>query len=75
MVVAQTLAVAKQQYDRVRQLLGELGLPEAADKSQAPSQTITWLGITISSIDMSLSIPEAKITAALEAGRACRGQR
>ena len=74
-VVAPSRDIAQRQYDRVLRLLGELGLPEAEGKSQPPSNNITWLGINICSTDMSLSIPDDKLAAALEAARSCRGRK
>ena len=45
-----------------RQLLKDLGLPEAVKKAQAPANVVTWLGITIDANDLALSIPDRKIT-------------
>ena len=35
-------------YKRAQQLLEELGLPEAKDKTQKPANRVRWLGIDIS---------------------------
>ena len=57
-IVAQDGATANRQYQRVVQLLSELGLPEAEGKSQPPSPLVTWLGIDIDAANMVLSIPQ-----------------
>ena len=68
-VVAPSLKDAQAHYDRVRGLLQELGLPEAPDKAQPPSQCVRWLGINIDAKAMSLSIPQEKVEEALAAVR------
>ena len=60
-VVAETKEEAGAQYQRVKALFKELGLPEAEDKVQVPSTNVRWLGIEICSVSMSLSIPEDKL--------------
>ena len=72
-VATPTHEVACQHYNTVRSLLRELGLPQACNKAQTPSTKITWLGIDICSQTMTLSIPQEKLTAALEVAKACRG--
>lgn len=44
-----------------RNLLSDLGLPEAADKAQSPSKRVRWLGIDIDCANMTLSLPLDKI--------------
>lgn len=60
-----TLSPDKQSAERdfciVREVLQELGLPEAPDKCQPPDTSVTWLGVDIDSINMSISIPESKL--------------
>ena len=46
-VVAPSRDIAITQYDVIRGLFAELGLLEVKEKSQPPSQVITWLGVTI----------------------------
>ena len=53
-------------YKRAQQLLGEMGLPEAKDKTQEPANRVRWLGIDISAEDMSLSIPADKLKEVLK---------
>ena len=65
-VVAPDLNTASTQYDRVRGLLAELGLPEAVDKAQPPAKSVRWLGIQVNASEMTLSIPYDKVEAALE---------
>ena len=74
-VVAPDPATAHLQYARVRALLKELGLPEAADKTQPPSTNIKWLGIDIDSHEMSLSIPADKVREVLECMERCKSAR
>ena len=68
-VVASNVDLANKQFDRVRQLLAELGLSEAVDKAQHPSTCVRWLGINIDAAAMSLSIPYDKVQEALHAVR------
>lgn len=42
-------------------LLQELGLPEATDKVQRPSTEVTWLGVNIDSVSMTISVPHEKL--------------
>ena len=53
------------QYRAAKDLLSELGLPEALDKAQPPAQRIKWLGVMIDSENMTLSIPEGKVATIL----------
>ena len=66
-VLATDPDLAKHHYARVRQLLAELGLPEAADKAQPPAQAVRWLGIDINAANMSLSIPTDKLNEVVQA--------
>ena len=66
-VVAPDSATAHTQYDRVRALLVELGLPEAVEKAQTPSTAVRWLGIDVDAAAMTLAIPHDKVQDALEA--------
>ena len=52
-------------YGIARDLLRDLGLPEAEEKAQQPATRIKWLGIVIDSSDMTLSIPEEKVRSIL----------
>lgn len=52
---------AEKDHNFVKDLLKRLGLPEACEKAQSPSRAVEWLGISINSADMSLSIPEQKV--------------
>ena len=64
-VVAPDLATATTQYNRVKALFDELGLPEAIDKAQPPSKVVRWLGVQVDAGEMTLSIPRDKVEAAL----------
>ena len=57
---------ANQQYQQARALLKDLTLPEATEKSQAPSTRVKWLGVLIDTEEMSLSIPPEKIQEVLD---------
>ena len=70
-IVASDEASATLQYERVRHLLAELGLPEAVDKTQPPSQVVTWLGIQIDAGNMVLSIPQEKVDDILQCVTRC----
>ena len=60
-VISPDRTIADTQYARVRELLAELGLPEAVDKAQPPAQAVRWLGVDIDAVNMSLSIPNDKL--------------
>ena len=55
-VVAEGYAVVSHQYDALRSVLDEQGLPKATVKSQPPSQQVHWLGINVDVCSPSLSI-------------------
>ena len=48
-------------YQKIGELLAELGLEEAADKASAPSTEMEYLGVLFNSISMKKSIPPHKI--------------
>ena len=48
-------------FQEARDLLMELGLPEATDKAQPPATAVTWLGIVLDTQSMTLSIPDEKL--------------
>ena len=60
-VVTATEEEGHRQYQIVKQLLDNLGLPEATEKKQSPATKVRWLGIMVDTIDMSLSIPADKL--------------
>ena len=45
---------------RMSSLFSELGIPLADDKTVGPSQTVTYLGIEIDSVDQSIRLPQDK---------------
>ena len=59
--VADTYAQASAQYAIVKELFRTLGLPDAVEKSQPPAQEVRWLGVNISVIEGTLSIPHNKL--------------
>ena len=65
-VVAPDFSTATEQYDKVRHLLADLGLPEAVNKAQPPSTSVRWLGIDVDARNMTLSFPYDKVQEALE---------
>ena len=65
-VVAESYEAARNQYNIARDLLVELGLPEATDKTQPPATCVTWLGIVINAAEHTLSVPKDKLDCALE---------
>ena len=52
---------AERDFQCARDLLAELGLPEAKKKAQTPATSVTWLGIIISAKDMTLTVPPRKL--------------
>ena len=66
-VVAESAEKAWWAYGQALQLFDDLGLPEARDKRQPPAWDIVWLGVRINTEDMTISMPEDKVAATLEA--------
>ena len=64
-VVTATKEEGMDQYRIVAGLLQELGLPEATEKTQLPATKVRWLGIIVDSREMTLSIPEEKLSQTL----------
>ena len=64
-IVTVTEAEGLAQYQIVADLLKELGLPDATEKTQMPATKVRWLGITVDSKNMTLSIPEEKLAQTL----------
>ena len=64
-IVSPDRDAAWRDYNRARRLLRELGLPEAEEKAQPPSQRVKWLGIMVDAARITLSIPEVKVKAVL----------
>ena len=65
-IVSPSRERAQKDYTRAKQLLQELGLPEAKDKAQPPAQLVRWLGIEVNTGDMTLSVPEDKLGQTLD---------
>ena len=65
-VIAPDPITAYYQFDAVRDLFRELGLPEAPGKTQPPSHKVTFLGIEIDTRNMTLSIPGEKVNQTLK---------
>ena len=74
-VAAPSLAEAQAHFVRVQALLEELGLPQARDKTQPPGQRVRWLGIDISTVDMSLSIPPDKLSEVVQLVGTCANKK
>ena len=66
-VVVPDEPTASRHYVRVHDLLRELGLPEAIDKTQSPATRVRWLGIDIDTANMILFIPTDKLQDVREA--------
>ena len=60
-VVSPDHDTASKQYIVARDLLVELGLPEAIEKAQPPSSSVRWLGIQIDAAAGTLSVPTEKL--------------
>lgn len=60
-LVSPTKEKAMQDLEIAQRLLRQLGLPEAPDKVQAPSTNVTWLGVQIDSVSMTISVPHQKL--------------
>ena len=46
--------------------MAELGVPDAADKTERPATALTYLGIRIDSVDMSISLDASRLASLLE---------
>ena len=53
-------------FQKMGQLLSDLGLKEAADKASSPATTITYLGVTFDSIAMRKTVPPEKVAELLD---------
>ena len=53
-------------FQKMGQLLSDLGLKEAADKASAPATRITYLGVTFDSIAMRKTVPPEKVAELLD---------
>lgn len=60
-LISPTREKAVRDLQVAQKLLSDLGLPEAPDKVQAPSTRVTWLGVVIDSVSMSISVPLDKL--------------
>ena len=56
-----TFDVAQQALDKLQEIMAELGLQEAKHKVCGPSQQMVWLGLFYDSVEMTISIPQAKL--------------
>lgn len=61
-ILSPNLQKANRDLNVAQTLLKELGLPEAQDKIQRPATRVTWLGVEIDSVEMTVSMPEGKLT-------------
>ena len=57
---AETEEKAQEAYLHMKDLLIQFGLQEAHEKSVAPCTSMTFLGIEVNSVELSLKIPEVK---------------
>ena len=57
-----TESEAKKALQTLQEIFGELGMMEAEKKICEPSQVMTWLGIEFNTLEMTMSLPERKIT-------------
>ena len=55
--VASTLSVAESGFNRLRDILQELGVSEACEKSSPPTRHLTWIGIEFDTEAMVMRIP------------------
>ena len=60
-IVSPDKQTAIKQFETARQLLKDLGLPEATKKAQEPAHAVTWLGVIIDTASMTLSVPGPKL--------------
>ena len=61
-----TLTLALKAFAENREVLGSLGLQESVDKETVPATTVTWVGVTFNSVNMTMSIPRDKIREVLD---------
>ena len=73
-VVALTEGEAAAQYHVMKELLAELGLPEALDKAQPPTTCIKWLGINVDLLAGTLTVPDDKVKATRSKLKAARSK-
>ena len=56
-----TCLEAQRALDKLQEIMAELGLQEAKHKVCGPSQQMVWLGLHYDSVEMTISIPQAKL--------------
>lgn len=61
-LISPTKEKAVHDLEVAQRLLKDLGLPEATNKVQSPSTRVTWLGVVIDSVSMSISVPLDKLS-------------
>ena len=57
-----TIAQADLAFHKLGSLLKQLGIAESEDKAFAPSQIMVFLGSKFNTIDMTISVPQEKLT-------------
>lgn len=60
------IETAQATYKRFKMLAKELGLTLAEHKCQPPTTNMEWLGYTLNTIEMSVTIPQTKLTEVLQ---------
>ena len=60
------LEIANEYFELVQEVTSELGLDLAKEKCTAPAKVVTWLGYTVDTVNMTVSIPSKKIEETLE---------
>ena len=60
--VEESLERAIEAFNKLGWLLTDLGLEESLKKAEAPSQTMTYLGVEFDSVKMTMSVPPEKVT-------------
>ena len=63
--VASTLSVAESGFNRLRDILQELGVSEAREKSSPPTRQLTWIGIEFDTEALVMRIPPGRISETL----------
>lgn len=74
-IISPNRSKAEEDFRVARELLEELGLPEALDKAQSPSHKAVWLGVKVNARDMTPSLPGEKlqeVKVSLEKADKCR---
>ena len=64
-VLSKEMTIARTQLAQIIKAFNDMGIPLAEDKIEGPSLILIYLGIIINSLDMTIEVPDEKLTEAM----------